>query len=71
MKTKSTSYSRLKSVERTAEYLSISRSKLYMLVKQGLLPCVMIGDRRLFDVEDLDQFIEKKKQEQANDVRRC
>ena len=42
-----------------------------MLVKQGLLPCVMIGDRRLFDVEDLDQFIEKKKQEQANDVRRC
>ncbi len=40
-----------------------------MLAKQGLLPCVMIGDRRLFDVEDLDQFIEKAKQEQEDERR--
>lgn len=49
---------RLLSVKEAAEYLSISRSKLYQWVKKGKIPDVRIDSRRLFDVKELDSFVD-------------
>lgn len=53
---------RLLDVKNAADYLSISRSKLYQWVKTGKIPSVQIDSRRLFDVDDLDAFITKLKE---------
>ncbi len=49
-------------VEAALIYLSISRSLLYKLVKSKEIPSVKYGDRRLFDITDLDKSIESRKQ---------
>ena len=51
-------HKRLLSVKEAAEYLSISRSKLYQWAESGKIPSVRIDSRRLFDVLDLDKFVD-------------
>ena len=49
-----------------AEYLSISRAKLYEWLKKDKIPSITIDSCRLFDVVELDNFIESLKQDQGN-----
>jgi excisionase family DNA binding protein len=54
---------RLLDVKAAAQYLSIGRSKLYEWAKSGRIKSVRIDSRRLFDVQDLDSFVEQLKQQ--------
>lgn len=54
---------RLLDVKEAADYLSISRSKLYQWADRDKIRSVRIDSRRLFDVNDLDEFIESLKAE--------
>ena len=54
---------RLLDVKSAADYLSLSRSKLYQLVEKGKLSSIKIDGRRLFDVVDLDEFVEELKKD--------
>ncbi len=56
---------RLLDSKEAAEYLSISRSKLYQWAETGKIPSVRIDSRRLWDVIELDNFVEKLKAEQT------
>ena len=56
---------RLLDSKEAAEYLSISRSKLYQWAGKGKIPSVRIDSRRLWDVIELDNFVEKLKAEQT------
>ena len=56
---------RLLDAKAAANYLSISRSKLYQWVDRERIRSVRIDTRRLFDVNDLDEFIESLKAEQG------
>jgi len=44
-----------------SQYLSISRTKLYELLKKKVINSITIDSRRLFDVEDLDMFVNQLK----------
>lgn len=59
---------RLLNAKETAGYLSISRSKLYQLLEAGKIESLKIDGRRLFDVYDLDKWVEQQKEIQ--DVKR-
>jgi excisionase family DNA binding protein len=54
---------RLLDVKSASEYLSISRALLYQLAANGKISSFKINSRRLFDVNDLDEFVEKLKAE--------
>ncbi len=56
---------RLLDSKEAAEYLSISRSKLYQWAEKDKIPSVRIDSRRLWDVLELDNFVEKLKAEQT------
>lgn len=60
---------RLLDAKSAADYLSISRTKLYQWSEKGKIPSVRIDSRRLFDVVDLDKFVEDLKTEQAQTSR--
>ena len=49
---------RLLDAKAAAKYLSISRSKLYQWVQKGKIPSVTLDSCRLFDVKELDAFVE-------------
>ncbi len=55
---------RLMDVKAAADYLSISRAKLYQWIDSGKIKSVRIDSKRLFDVQDLDDFVEQLKQQQ-------
>ena len=57
---------RLLDVRAAAEYLSISRAKLYQWVDAGKIPSVRIDSRRLFDILELNEFVERLKRDQRN-----
>ena len=57
---------RLLDVKNAAEYLSISRAKLYQWVDAGKIPRVRIDSRRLFDILELNEFVERLKKDQRN-----
>ena len=57
---------RLLDVKAAADYLSISRAKLYQWVDAGKIPSVRIDSRRLFDILELNEFVERLKQDQRN-----
>lgn len=57
-------HKRLLSAKEAAEYLSISRSKLYQWAEAGRILSIRIDNRRLFDVLDLDGFVEDLKLKQ-------
>ena len=48
-----------------ADYLSISRAKLYQWVDAGKVHSLKIDNKRLFDVLDLDEFVDNLKKEQG------
>jgi excisionase family DNA binding protein len=52
---------RLLDAKKAADYLSISRALLYQWNAKGKIPSVRINSRRLFDVLDLDQFVDSLK----------
>ncbi len=56
---------RLLSAKEAADYLSISRSKLYQWTDAGKILSIRIDARRLFDVLDLDEFIDRLKETQT------
>lgn len=57
---------RLLDVKAAADYLSISRAKLYQWVDAGKIPSVRIDSRRLFDILELNEFVEQLKADQRN-----
>jgi excisionase family DNA binding protein len=57
---------RLIDVKAAAEYLSISRATLYRLVEENKIKSILLGNRRLFDIIELDQFIEELKHQRDN-----
>jgi excisionase family DNA binding protein len=50
---------RLINVSEAAEIIGLSRSKVYELLADGLLPSIRIGRTRRIDVADLDAFIDR------------
>lgn len=52
---------RLMDAKEASQYLSISRTKLYELLKKKIINSITIDSRRLFDVEDLDTFVNQLK----------
>lgn len=50
---------RLISVGEAAEIIGLSRSKVYELLADGLLPSIRIGRTRRIDIADLDTFIDR------------
>lgn len=57
---------RLLDVKSAADYLSISRAKLYQWVDAGKIPSVRIDGRRLFDILELNEFVERLKRDRWN-----
>ena len=47
------------SVEEAAEQLSIGRTMAYDLIRQGELPSIKIGQRRLVARADLESYVER------------
>jgi predicted DNA-binding transcriptional regulator AlpA len=47
-----------------AQYLGVSRGQLYLLGVLLELPPVKLGDSKLYDVRDLDAWIDRHKAEQ-------
>jgi len=58
---------RLLNVKKASDFLSISRSKLYQWIKAGKIKSIKVEGRRLFDVQDLDQFVEELKRGMISD----
>ena len=52
---------RLLAAKEAANYLSISRTLLYQWTDKGKIKSVRINSRRLFDVNDLDNFVDELK----------
>jgi excisionase family DNA binding protein len=52
---------RLLTVEETMSLLRISKPTLYRLVSTGQLIATRIGGRTLFDLKDLNDFVERSK----------
>lgn len=49
---------RLLTPAETAEFLSISRARVYELTRKGSLPVVILGDRQYrYDLRELDRLI--------------
>jgi excisionase family DNA binding protein len=47
----------LLNVKQVANYLSLSKSKVYQMASSGDLPCVKFGDCIRFKAEEIDNFI--------------
>ena len=45
------------------EYLKLSRTYLYFFRKRGELPYIKIGKKILYDVDDLQKFVELHRQQ--------
>jgi len=52
---------RLLNIKETSEYLGIKKNTLYCWVSQKKIPYVKLGRKTLFDIEDLNKFIEENK----------
>ena len=50
---------RLINANAAARFLSISRASLYRLVSKNQVPSVKIGGRRLFDLTELNKFVDQ------------
>jgi excisionase family DNA binding protein len=45
------------SIPETATLMGVSRTTIYELIKDGLLPCVKVGSRTLIRIEAIDQLL--------------
>jgi len=57
---------RLLNAKDAANYLSISRSKIYQWIDSNKIKSLKIEGRRLFDIFDLDDFVENMKSKAVN-----
>jgi excisionase family DNA binding protein len=67
MKTQTTTIEPLLSLAETREVLGVSRMTLWRIVDRGDLPIVRIGDRPLFDPEDVRAFIASNRAPKTRD----
>ena len=51
---------RLVAIRDAASMLGVSAQTLYRIIGRGELPIVKIGDRTLFRLQDLEQFVAQK-----------
>ena len=49
------------SMNDASEYLSLSRITLHRLVQSGQMPSYKVGKKRLFDKQELDKWMQTKK----------
>ena len=49
------------SMNDASEYLSLSRITLHRLVQSGQMPSYKVGKKRLFDKQELDEWMQTKK----------
>jgi excisionase family DNA binding protein len=49
-------------IKKASEYLSLAIQTLYCYVNKSKIPFIKVGDRVLFDVNDLDNWMSSKKQ---------
>jgi len=55
-------FKRLLTPSETAEFLSVSRQRVYELTRRGELPVVILGSRQYrYDARELDRMIVDKK----------
>jgi len=52
---------RLLSVNDAAIYLALSKREVYNMISSGALHSVLHGKRRMLDIRDLDEWIERRK----------
>jgi excisionase family DNA binding protein len=52
---------RLLSIEEVAAYLSLSKREIYNMVATAELPAVTHGRRKMVDIRDLDDWIDRSK----------
>lgn len=52
---------RLLDYQALGHYLSIGRTRCYELVEAGEIPKIKIGVRTLFDIRDVDSYIDRVK----------
>ena len=45
----------------TSEYLSLSKITLHRLIQAGKIPSYKVGKKRLFDKNELDKWMQTKK----------
>lgn len=48
-------------IEQVAEYLQVSREKLYKLVQQGRMPASKVGGQWRFDLKEIDDWVRKQR----------
>ncbi len=48
-------------VKQVAEYLQLSTSKIYGLVKDGVIPASSIGSQWRFDKSEIDEWLKQNK----------
>lgn len=61
---------RLLTPRETAEFLSVSRQRVYELTRRGELPVIVLGGRQYrYDLRELDQMIAAKKSVNNDDER--
>ncbi len=56
-------------VEEAATYLCLSKSRLYHLTSQRALPFFKRGQATLFRKEELDKWLQSKRQKSADEIR--
>ncbi len=56
---------RLLRITDAADYLSCTFGFMETLMREKTIPVVMLGKRHLFDVRDLDAYVERMKEENA------
>jgi len=52
---------RLINIQEASEYLGIKKNTLYSWVSERRIPNVKLGGRVMFEIAELDKFIEKNK----------
>jgi excisionase family DNA binding protein len=55
-------HTRMLTREDTASYLAVSKRTLDRLIQAGEIPAYRIGGHRRFRVEDIDSFIDRRKE---------
>jgi len=60
---------RLLTIKEASEYLGISVKGIYNMVNRRQIPFIKIGGRLRFDKIDLDNWIEKQKIPDSNDIK--
>ena len=56
------------SMVEAARWAGLSRSKLFELVQEGVLPSVKVGKRRLIPKTALAEFLHRRMQEQGGEA---